>query len=788
MNCMYRTLLATVALAFSSVTASASTITVCASGCDYTTIQDAIDAASLGDTISIEGGTYYESLVISGEAINLESANGKPVIVDGSGTDRCLNITGTQQNPMTVRGITFQNGIATDEGAGVRINAADVTLISCVVRQNLCDRDIGCAWCTDNRVRGGGVAVLGSSTVTIQETSISENQVRISFYAWGANGQSRGGGLYVEDSIVQVDDCTFSSNEAIARDYPPNCANCNHPATAVGAGICVASGGDVTITDTIIEDGRLYGENASYGFGAGVACMGGSAVLQNCVIRGNASIIPDNCYCGPEKNQGGGIYIGESGLLSLVSTTIEENIVANSSTNEGGAIHNEDGTLDIQSSVICGNTSSQITGTYTNSGGNCIEDIICCPAETITVCGSGCDYTTIQDAIDAASLGDTISIEGGTYYESLVISGEAINLESANGKPVIVDGSGTDRCLNITGTQQNPMTVRGITFQNGIATDEGAGVRINAADVTLISCVVRQNLCDRDIGCAWCTDNRVRGGGVAVLGSSTVTIQETSISENQVRISFYAWGANGQSRGGGLYVEDSIVQVDDCTFSSNEAIARDYPPNCANCNHPATAVGAGICVASGGDVTITDTIIEDGRLYGENASYGFGAGVACMGGSAVLQNCVIRGNASIIPDNCYCGPEKNQGGGIYIGESGLLSLVSTTIEENIVANSSTNEGGAIHNEDGTLDIQSSVICGNTSSQITGTYTNSGGNCIEADCCPGDIDCNGLVDAVDLGRILMAWGSFDAVVDQNSDGLVRGADLAYILSYWGASCD
>ena len=193
-------------------------------------------------------------------------------------------------------------------------------------------------------------------------------------------------------------------------------------------------------------------------------------------------------------------------------------------------------------------------------------------------------------------------------------------------------------------------------------------------------------------------------------------------------------------------------------------------------------------MASGGEVTILDTIIEDGLLYGENASYGLGAGVACMGGSATLRNSVVRGNASVIPDNCHCGPEKNQGGGIYIGESGSVSLVSTTIEENVVENSSTNEGGAIHNEDGSLDIQSSVICGNTSSQITGTYADDGGNCVEEECCPADIDCSGFVDAVDLGRILLAWGSFDAVVDQNSDGLVGGADLAFILSYWGASCD
>src|SRR4051812_29624134 len=34
---------------------------------------------------------------------------------------------------------------------------------------------------------------------------------------------------------------------------------------------------------------------------------------------------------------------------------------------------------------------------------------------TLTVCASGCGYTSIQAAVDAASSGDTISISAGTY-------------------------------------------------------------------------------------------------------------------------------------------------------------------------------------------------------------------------------------------------------------------------------------------------------------------------------------------------------------------------------------
>ena len=91
-NCMNRTLLATVALAFSSVTASASTITVCASGCDYTSINAAIGAASDGDVIQLAAETYFEGEQIDtlGKAITLRGVldkAGEPAsVLDGRGS------------------------------------------------------------------------------------------------------------------------------------------------------------------------------------------------------------------------------------------------------------------------------------------------------------------------------------------------------------------------------------------------------------------------------------------------------------------------------------------------------------------------------------------------------------------------------------------------------------------------------------------------------------------------------------------------------------------------------
>ena len=116
MNHMYRTLLATVALAFSSVTASAETITVCASGCDYTSINAAINAASDGDVIQLAAETYFEGAQINtlGKAITLRGMldkTGEPAsVLDGAGSHRVLICQSGETSATVFENLVIQNG------------------------------------------------------------------------------------------------------------------------------------------------------------------------------------------------------------------------------------------------------------------------------------------------------------------------------------------------------------------------------------------------------------------------------------------------------------------------------------------------------------------------------------------------------------------------------------------------------------------------------------------------------------------------------------------------------
>jgi hypothetical protein len=53
-------------------------------------------------------------------------------------------------------------------------------------------------------------------------------------------------------------------------------------------------------------------------------------------------------------------------------------------------------------------------------------------------------------------------------------------------------------------------------------------------------------------------------------------------------------------------------------------------------------------------------------------------------------------------------------------------------------------------------------------------------------CEADLNKDGLVDAIDLAEVLVAWGQTSGG-DVNGDGVVDGADIALLSSAWGAVC-
>lgn len=109
------------ALLFLSTSSYAATISACASGCDYTTIQGALDVALDGDTIQLSAETYSESNISIGtENITIMGAGMDDTIINGDDAGTVIQFA----DNMTISNLTI-TGLADNWGIGVNHNDTD---------------------------------------------------------------------------------------------------------------------------------------------------------------------------------------------------------------------------------------------------------------------------------------------------------------------------------------------------------------------------------------------------------------------------------------------------------------------------------------------------------------------------------------------------------------------------------------------------------------------------------------------------------------------------------------
>ena len=117
-------------------------------------------------------------------------------------------------------------------------------------------------------------------------------------------------------------------------------------------------------------------------------------------------------------------------------------------------------------------------------------------------------------------------------------------------------------------------------------------------------------------------------------------------------------------------------------------------------------------------------------------------------------------------------------------DGGVVDFIGSVVRNN-------NSGfGGLRFYGAQLSLADTTICGNSSpGQISGNWTDNGGNVIADVCppdCPGDLNGDGAVNGGDLGLLLAAWGGSGGDVDGdlNGDGVTDGGDLGLLLSHWG----
>jgi len=118
------------------------------------------------------------------------------------------------------------------------------------------------------------------------------------------------------------------------------------------------------------------------------------------------------------------------------------------------------------------------------------------------------------------------------------------------------------------------------------------------------------------------------------------------------------------------------------------------------------------------------------------------------------------------------------------------------------SNTAYSRGGGIYNDYNSYNnsptLTDTTVCGNTPEQISGYWTDNGGNCIAESCndanddgipdecqCLADINGDGYVGITDLLAVIDVWGCTDCSdVDVNQDGIVNLDDLVIVFNAWG----
>ncbi|PWB55888.1 MAG: hypothetical protein C3F06_01855 [Candidatus Methanoperedenaceae archaeon] len=144
-----------------AVSASAANLTVCPDGCEYSTIQKAINASSNGDTILVHSGTYFENVKVN-KKLTLRGIGNPVVDTGGSGSAITLSANGITLEGFTATG-GYGNFYPNFPEAGIKITSSNNTLIGNNASSN-------------NYYEGIGISLYDSSSNILSGNNASKNQ------------------------------------------------------------------------------------------------------------------------------------------------------------------------------------------------------------------------------------------------------------------------------------------------------------------------------------------------------------------------------------------------------------------------------------------------------------------------------------------------------------------------------------------------------------------------------------------------------------------------------------
>lgn len=259
--------------------AAATTWTVCASSCDYSSIQAAIAAPTTrdGDTLAIAAGTYTEPGITVNKSLTLQGEAAATTIVQAAATldeatDRVFYVP--KGITVTIHNLTIRYGHERDPynlsafGSGL-YNAGRVTLSNSTVRAN-------------RSVLGGGLYNDPHGTLILINSTITSNSAE-----GGGGGIWNAGTMTITASTIHSNTCTNAGGGGIYNytlERPRSMLTLTN--STISGNHAALLGGGIYNTSTLTITASTISNNATR-FRAGGLYSDGTLMLTNSIVATN---------------------------------------------------------------------------------------------------------------------------------------------------------------------------------------------------------------------------------------------------------------------------------------------------------------------------------------------------------------------------------------------------------------------------------------------------------------------------------------------------------------------
>lgn len=630
-------------------------------------------------------GTAYGNLILDGKATTKEA--NEPI----------LRVRGTTE----VRNVVFENNYTAGDGAFIRHHYGELSVYTS-------------SFTNGKAASAAGAVKVVAGKAYFEGASFTDNY-----------STKSGGAIKVEDvadAKVELVSCHFTNNTA-----------------GTLGGAINAAGGKLNVTDTTFADNKANGGKAGAVsatdcvavFNGNGSFTGNTSTEEAGAVYVNRAKLTMSGYdfTGNKADRGGAIYVGGSGendVNEIADCTFLNNAAignpekgnSDDTSGKGGAIFNSTKTTKITNCTFGakdnGNTANSNGGALYIASGALVElngtndNAVFAYNTTLTDGGAICVGSGNLKLNGYKFKKNTAKNAGAIQFNNSKIAGTIAGCTFESNRATSAHGGAVK--VNVTSNNGSKVVITASTFGGeglgNTAKKNGGAIWLAEKATTEItaSAFVGNSVSDNDN-----SDTDINRGGAIFSDGAMLTIADTTFKGNSAKM-----------RGAAVYSgnEGTLVLTgtgDKALFENNESAKGG------------AAIGSGSGIVSvsgyqfktntskndGGAIWLDTKVvaeITDSEFTDNQTIDGGGSGDDRSRGGAIFNN----GAALTLVDTKFEGNKSFKNGGvIFTGKDGVLSLVGNDMMKALVSgNSSSADGGAICVGSGTLNINGYAFSGN----------------------------------------------------------------------------